>query len=117
MARRLRVGLRGLHALLAAHALNLEHFHEPGNLISPNTNACASRRFPELTNPINGVVRVPEFKKLRHDLSVSSLPSRLWPAVRGVIRGWGHLQYTADELDPKTTASNNVVLVRVDEDH
>ncbi len=109
-----RVGLRGVDPLPTAYTLNLEDFHEPGDLVTADIDAGTFRGFPELPRSIHGVVRLPEFKELRRYLCIPNLPSRRCPAVRSVIRGRGHLQHTADALDPEPTSSNYIVFVPVD---
>src|SRR5690606_17232848 len=74
MPRHSRVRLRSFHALVPAHALNPEGFHEPGDLITADIDARTLRGFPELPHAIDGVVRFPELEQPWRDLRIPNLP-------------------------------------------
>ena len=105
----------GLHSLRTPCALDTGGTHQSRRLIAANHDPRSARCLPELTDPVDAVVGLPEFDQLRDQRLVAPGTSRRLAGLGGVVTARSHLQQSADELDSEPAAFNQVVLVRVDE--
>ena len=102
-----RSGIRpgGAYPLLALDTPYIQPTHQAGDLVA----AGSPGRDPQLARPIDAVVGLPQDQQQRHHLRVAHRTRRRRAALGRPIRGGGHLQRSADGLDPETGT------IRVDE--
>ena len=96
-------------------ALDARCAHQPAGLVSTDLDPRHGGRLPELTGPVNAIIRLPEPDEPRRHNSVADRPRRRRTILRGVIGARSYLQQTADGLDSERATLDDVVLVRVDE--
>lgn len=89
--------------------------HQPARLVPADDPSGATRGFPELADPIDAVVVLPQCDQLRGEDRVADGTRGRGAVLRGVVRARGHLQQRADGLDSERSAFDDVVCVRVDE--
>ncbi len=99
----------------ATHSLYTCGAHEAGDLIAADVVAAAVGGLPDLAGPVDAVVVFPQLSHHRSHHGVALGPRRGLPVLELVVAARGHLQHAADELDPQTTARDDVVAVGVDE--
>ena len=110
-----RIRPRRRHALRTGRALDARCAHEPAGLVSTDLDPRTAGALPELTDPVNAIIRLPEPDEPRRHNSVADRPRRRRTILRGVIGARSYLQQTADGLDSERATLDDVVLVRVDE--
>lgn len=115
MPRRRRIRPGGLHPLRPPRALDPRSAHESGRLVPADRDPRPAGRFPELADPVDPVVGLPELDQLRDQFLVPQRPRRGRARLYRVVAARSHLQQSADELDPEQATARDVVLVRVDE--
>lgn len=113
--RRRRTRPGGLDPLRPSRTLDACCAHQPGGLVSADHDPRPVGGFPELADPIDAVVGLPELDQLRDQLFVPRRPSRGGTGLGCVVAARSHLQQPADELDSEPATVDQVILVRVDE--
>ena len=113
--RRRRIRAGGLHPLRPSGALDPRDPHQPGGLIPTDHDPRSSGRLPQLADPVDAVVHLPQLDQPRDQLLVPQRASRGGAGLRGVVAARSHLPQSADELDSEPATVDQVVLVRVDE--
>src|SRR5690625_82557 len=104
----------GAVLLGAPYSLEAGLAHQPGGLIPADVDSGPTGGLPQLADPVNAVVRLPEFNKLWDELCIAQRAGRGWARLRGVIGAGSHLQDSADGLDSQTLPGHDIVLIRVD---
>lgn len=113
--RHVRVGLGGADPLGAAHTLDAGGAHQPGDLVGP-TSWPARRERPSRPSMRCRPGSCPPTTAARPGVSPDRAgPRRRLPVLDPVVAARGHLQHAADELDPQTSARDDLVAVGVDE--
>lgn len=113
--RRRRIRSRRLDPLRPPRAFDPRDPHQPGGLVPADRDPRTSGGFPELADPVNAVVGLPDLDQLWDQLLVPQGTRRGGAGLGGVVAARSHLQQSADELDSEATAVHDVVFVRVDE--
>ena len=111
--RRIRPGR--LHPFRAPCALDPCHLHQPRGLVAADRDPRPPGRLPELADPVDPVVRLPQLDEPRDQLLVPLGTGGRGAGLSGVVAARSHLQLSADELDSEPATVDEVVLVRVDE--
>lgn len=115
MPRRRRIRPGCLHPLRAPRALDPCHLHQPRGLVAADHDPRPPGRLPELADPVDPIVRLPQLDEPRDQLLVPLGAGGRSAGLGGVVAARSHLQLSADELDSEPATLDEVVLVRVDE--
>ena len=113
--RRRRIRPRRLDPLRPPRALDPRSAHQPGGLVAADHDPRAAGSFPELADPVDAVVGLPEFDQLGDQLLVPHRAGGRRAGLGSVVTTRSHLQQPADELDSEPATVHKIVLVRVDE--
>jgi hypothetical protein len=89
--------------------------HQPARLVSSDIDPGTAGGLPELADPIDAVIVLPEADQRRSEGRVADRPRRRGAVLGCVASARSHLQQAADGLDSKRATFDDAVLVRIDE--
>jgi hypothetical protein len=104
-----------LHALGPGCTLDPSSTHQAARLVSTDIDPGTAGGLPELADPIDAVVVLPEADQRRGEGRVADRPRGGGAVLGSVVSARSHLQQAADGLDSERAPFDDVVLVRVDE--